>query len=94
MDNQIKPNSGSLWTTPIEKVSKTTGRAYVKYTGSAGIDCPHCGHHTAYFLDAFLNSTKTGKQVYNISFTQDKRTDNGGQAAAQPEDFDFSGFPS
>lgn len=59
-----KDNSGSLWTQPWKGVSKKTGKEYEKYTGSAIIE------GVEYLITAFLNDTRTGKQVYNLSFTR------------------------
>jgi hypothetical protein len=61
MDYVQKPNTGSLWNEAKELVSKD-GKPFKAYSGSALVDGKE------YYINAFLNDTKTGKQVYNMTF--------------------------
>lgn len=55
-------NSGSLFLEPKKFTSPKDGKEYESYGGSAKIDGKE------YWINAFLNTTREGKKLYNIKF--------------------------
>jgi len=78
MAYEKKPNTGSLWDEPKERTSVKTGDKYTYYTGDHNVEfdvvCPGCGHGFVakcdFWINAFLNTLKTGKRVFNMSFNK------------------------
>jgi len=60
-------NTGSLWAEGKEKVS-AAGKPYTIYGGDMKLDGKE------YWINAFLNETKTGKKVYDLKFKPKEQT--------------------
>lgn len=70
MAYEPKENTGSLWDEPKSRKSNKDGKEYTYYTGDMNVVCPHCRTQTYMWINAFLNVVKSGKKVFNMSFSK------------------------
>lgn len=79
MSYERKPNSGSLWAIPKQRMSKA-GRPYDSFGGNALVLCSHCHQITDYWINSFYNEEK---KVYNFSLSPRTNLEGHGYTAPQ-----------